>query len=244
MALDRTGALVVLAILSFLPAVAYALWLRNQERFEREPVRAVLGALFYGSTAGVAVAAVLESLVHFDGVRDASTLAILAFVVVSPPIEEFAKALGLPLVRRQMDELEDGIVYGTAIGLGFAATETVVYANAALSGSGAGLAFETIAIRTVSSLLLHAAAAAVVGFGYGYCRLTGRSMLHLVPYFVVAVGLHAGFNLLVLLSDVWGLVADIGLVVGLGLALRFRLRQLDGKAPMTEAALAAPAGDP
>lgn len=226
--MDGTVLLVLLGALGFVPAVGYAVWLRNQEQHEREPMMAVLGCVLYGATAGVALAfafgGVLRAALGLAGIPLAG---LLAAVAAAPVIEETAKALGLPIVRRQLDELEDGIIYGTAIGLGFAATETLLYVRDALATSGASLAVETVAMRSVSSLLLHATACGLVGFGYGRARLAGRGFGAVLPFLVGAMALHAAYNALVALDPNYGFVANVGLVLGLSTALRGHLRRLD-----------------
>ncbi len=225
--MDQGVLLIAFGGVCFLPAVAYAIWLRNQERYEREPLRAVLGALAYGASLAILLDLLFVLVLQGTLASVGATLSAGVGIVAAPALEELAKATGLPFVRRQMGELEDGIVYGTALGLGFAATENLVYADDALRSHGAGLALTTVAVRSISSMLLHAATTALVGFGYGWARLTGRSPMAILPYLLAAIGLHAGYNLVVVLNPWWGLVGDVVLVGFLAVAFRTRLRQLD-----------------
>lgn len=229
---------VTLGLLAFAPAVAYALWMRASETHEREPVRAVLGAVLFGATAGVALAVVAGLLLRWNlGQMGLGVPAGILVLVAAPVLEELAKAAGLPFLRREVNEVEDGIIYGTAIGVGFAATETVLYATQAMAADGVGLAFQTIAFRSVSALLLHGATAAIVGYAYARIRMHGRSRWTLVGALAVAMAIHAGYNLLVGFDPNIGWGANVLLVLGLSLALRIRLRQLDRESAPSPAPL-------
>lgn len=224
----------VLVALSFIPPVLFLAWLRNHERHEREPWRAVFGAFVYGGTVGVAVAILLHVLFEFGYHQAGGPFNLeqfgamfLAAVVIAPIVEELAKALGLGVVRKEIDEVEDGIVYGAALGLGFAATENFVYAVAALAEGGFASALATVIVRVFSSMMLHAAASAIIGFGYGLVRLRGGVTLEVIPHYLLAVILHAGYNYMVSTDAFIGFAAAVILVFVVVGFLRKRLRELD-----------------
>lgn len=234
MALTDGQILAWIAALSFVPPAAFLLWIRAHEQTDREPVRAVMLTFAWGGSAGVAIALLLHSLFEagfhqVGGPLPAAgiTRALLAAVVIAPIVEEFAKALGLGLVRRNMHELEDGIIYGAAVGLGFAATENFVYGLTALAEGGFNEAVLTISIRVFSSMLLHASASAIIGFGYGAVQRRGGVALEVLPHYMGAVILHAVYNFLVGTQAAWGLVSAIVLVGSLVGFMRRRIRTLD-----------------
>ncbi len=224
---DRT-ALGILAALAFLPPVLYLFWVRSRERNGREPVRTVLALFLYGGTAGIAIALVLNVLFGL-GLGEPTTLraSFLGIVVAAPFIEELAKGLGLGIGRRHLDELEDGLVHGTAIGLGFAATENLVYSLDALQTDGLSLALQTAVARVFSSMLLHAGSTALLGFGYGLMVRRGGVVVEVLPYYLVAVVLHASYNFLVLTQEWLGFALAVTLVVVVTGWIRSRIRALD-----------------
>jgi RsiW-degrading membrane proteinase PrsW (M82 family) len=229
--LTALGTFWVLAALAIIPPVAFMLWLRAHENHGREPRRAVFLVFLYGGTAGVGIAIMWHVLFHFGFSNGASPVplsaAFLAAVVIAPIVEEFSKALGLGLGRHKMDELEDGIIYGAAVGLGFAATENLVYGLIALATNGFAASIAEIAVRVFSSMLLHGATSALIGFGYGMVARRGGVAFELLPHYVLAVILHASYNFLVGLHSVWGFVAALVLVGLLTGTLRARIRELD-----------------
>lgn len=213
----------ILAAISFLPPLAFLVWARNRERHGREPWHAVLAIFAHGATLGVAVAIVLG--LWIDG-SFGGGLAIAA-IVVAPLVEEMAKALGFGFVRRHVDELEDGLVYGLVVGLGFAATETFLYGLLELGDASVASALGVVVTRNFSSMLLHAGSSAILGFGYASMRLRNGSWVDLLPYYLLAVALHALYNLLVLSGSWLGFVAAVVMVVVAVTVLMRRVRQLD-----------------
>lgn len=185
---------------AFLPPIIYMVYLRNVERYQREPWGPLLRVFFYGAILSVIVALLLEQLFQTQFVREYDIeqprldhLFLLA-VVAAPIIEEFAKALGLRGVRRHMDEIEDGIIYGATAGLGFSATENLVYSFAAYD-EGQGYGFAVVAaVRSVTACFLHATATGIVGFGMSRAWKEHRSSFEILPYYALAVLLHALFN--------------------------------------------------
>lgn len=214
-----------LLALSFLPPIVFAVWVRNHERHQREPLGAVLGMFAYGGTLGIASALVLS--LAFDVGLGGSEL--LGLVVVAPFAEELAKGFGLRFVRGRVREVEDGIIYGAAIGLGFGATENLLYGLTALLDEGLTVAVQTIGLRVVSSVLLHAGSTALLGYGYALLLLRRASMGLLLPYYLLAVAQHALYNFLVSTQYIAGFVAAIAMVIVVTTLLRRRIRQLDAQ---------------
>ncbi|MHB8634303.1 MAG: PrsW family intramembrane metalloprotease [Thermoplasmatota archaeon] len=216
------GSLAIIAAGAFLPAVLLLWWVRNLERYNREPVRVLVGLLGYGATLGVVAALLLTSLVDralppgtsFFG----ANALFFATVLIAPPVEELSKGLGLLIGRRDLDEPEDGIIHGAAIGLGFAATENFAYGDLGLHDYGLAAALATVGLRVVTSMLLHAGSSATLGFGYGLRRLRLAPIYVLPGLYLVAVLEHALYNGLVLDDTASSTVHLVGFAVGVILA--------------------------
>ncbi len=222
--MQQDAAVALLAAGSFLPALAFLGWVRAHERHGREPWRAVLGVFLYGATLGIAFALLLASVLDISlGFGSA----FLAGVVAAPLVEELTKGLGLGLARRHVDEPEDGIVYGVSVGVGFAATETLLYGIAELADASVGGAVGLVLLRNFTSLLLHAGSSALLGFGYARMRLRHGAWPNLIPTYLLAVLVHALYNGLVLTRTWLGIAAAFLLVATLTTALRRQVRRLD-----------------
>ena len=182
-------------------AVVYLAVVRFMDLNEKEPLWAV-GLLFL---AGLIFAAVLPLLVG-SSVLELSLL-------WGPVAEEMAKfvafalgAVALAAVARsrgwsEISGLMDGIVYGTAVGFGYAAGETLVRElsfGGALGGAVGAGPFATL-WTTVLTGLSDGLFGAVIGAGFG-AAVGARSALQRVGYpiagLVGAILVHAAYTVL------------------------------------------------
>jgi len=238
--------LTILVVVAFVPSLLYLIWIRNTERYQREPYGRLLWIFIYGAVPSVFIAIIIEDLLVgvldlnleriyqiFGENPDITTL--LLALVIAPFVEEAAKSLGVFGSRRRMRDIEDGIIYGAAAGLGFAATENLLYEGSAFLTSGAEALVTIAVVRTLSSALLHATSSSVLGLGIARSSWQGRGLL---PYYLGAVAIHSVFNFAasfgVIYAGTIGNVANlIGLVAALALAIggisimRVKIRALD-----------------
>lgn len=229
----------VIVAAAFLPPILFLLYVRNQEKTRREPLGAIFTVFLFGAVVSVLIALVLEAYFTGEGreyeiLRGRLTIPSVVFlvVVVAPLAEEFAKGLGVRTAKRHIFEEEDGIVYGAAAGFGFSATENLFYEVAAFHESGTGAYVATAVVRTFTGCFLHATAAGLTGYGMGRRYLTGGTIFEVLPYFALAVLLHAGFNFIAVLD----LRIAVGIIIVLSfVALRYtvtRIRRLDASPPI------------
>lgn len=213
MTIDEAIRILVFVIAAFLPPLLYLVWIRNTERYGKEPWGAMLKTFAWGAIAAVFIAIIL-SLILINiyqqgmgriyvsyGVRPTLDLLILS-VVIAPFTEEFAKGIGVYTVRNEITEEEDGLIYGASCGLGFAATENLLYGVIAYLDGGWISFFTLIVLRSIASALLHASASALMGYGIAK-SLTMWEKASIIPYYLGAVGMHAAFNLLASLGVIY-----------------------------------------
>jgi RsiW-degrading membrane proteinase PrsW (M82 family) len=170
------------------------------DRYDREPLHLVAGVFLWGALVAPVLSVAGSSLI---GVAlDSPTVFMVGGV--GPIIEELTKAFGIVLIvmlSKEFDNPTDGVVYGTASGLGFAVTENALYATV---GTGVWQADATLALvlgRTAMSAGVHALASATFGGCLGFAYLS-RGRLERASWvfggMIGAVALHAGWNLLLL----------------------------------------------
>lgn len=189
---------VVLAAVPVLPVAATLLWL---DRYEAEPAGLLVFAFAWGAGVAALVALVVNTA-STAALRAAGGDVTLAAVGVAPVVEETAKALAVVAIllvrRREFDGMVDGIVYAGLAGLGFAFTENVLYLGRTLAESGtAGLAVVFI-LRCVVSPFAHPLFTAASGVALGLASRSssrGRRVAIVAAGWLVAVGLHAAWNL-------------------------------------------------
>jgi len=205
--------LLILFIAAFALPLVYLVWIRNSPRYGREPWPTVLKTFAWGAVFSVIIAIILsivfililgqiQSLNDFFARRFQDPTTAIGALVVAPIVEEAAKGVGATAGRPQTQSKTDGLVYGAAAGLGFSATENLVYALAALlvPGVGPSGSLVVVAVRSFSSTFLHASSTAVMGYGLAKSWLSGRPWA-VFPFYIVAVAMHATFNLFSTLAD-------------------------------------------
>jgi RsiW-degrading membrane proteinase PrsW (M82 family) len=195
--------------MAFLPPILYMVWIRNIEKYEKEKWKPVFVCFIWGATLAVVAVMILEVLLSIPIVltsSDYTTVTILTVVVVAPFAEELIKPIILSskTVETELNELEDGFIYGAAAGLGFAATENLLYGATALFTEGFGYFILLISLRSVVGCLLHASATAWTGYGYGKYIMKKTKFGKVIPYFLLAVIIHAAYNFIPTFGEITG----------------------------------------
>jgi RsiW-degrading membrane proteinase PrsW (M82 family) len=216
--------LVILVLASLVPALIYLGWVRGTERYQTEAwghlLRAfALGALFATITAGILEGVIVAlgtavsqkypapEFVFLNGSSTAGTFFLV--LVVAPFVEEALKASVVYNSRTSMRRVADGPVYGASAGLGFGFFETFLYGFGAFLVGGLAAGIVLIVVRSVSSVLLHGSSTGM--FGYGFARSLFKS-----PgpgsgsYYLLAVAMHASFNVLASLGTILAFVGVAG----------------------------------
>ncbi len=227
--------LIILIFTAFLPPILYAIWIRNTERVHREKWSAIAFCFLWGATIAVIAAILLEIFLDVSvsvTLRQGSFIQIIAVIMIAPFAEELVKPLALNrrMVKRELREPEDGLIYGAVAGLGFSATENLLYGWSFLS-EGLLIFFILMLLRSFGGCLLHASATALTGYGYGKTVLNHSSWISVLPYFLVAMVVHGLYNFLVTWEEIGvfaGLLIAFTMVLFLISYVRNKIRILDG----------------
>lgn len=220
--------LILLLLIACVPPVILAVRLRNAEARRREPWRVLVRAFLWGAVPAAFLAILVEVYLdpHFTSVSPFLALFPVTTVLLAPVVEEVAKALGLLGVRDDDPEPEDGYIYGGAAGLGFAATENVVYILSAFLLGGEAIAMKTALYRGIATVALHGACTAFVGYGLWQARYGGRFHAAWLAL-LLATALHVGYNALASLAIGWATLAAAGLALVAYLQMMRRVSRLD-----------------
>jgi RsiW-degrading membrane proteinase PrsW (M82 family) len=220
--------------MAFLPPIIYAFWIRNTEKFNREKWKPIFFCFFWGATIAIIAAIVLELFLHLSinpSIYDRNTMDLIAVIIIAPFAEELTKPLALRLkaVRKELDELEDGLIYGAVAGLGFSATENLLYGWSFLE-EGLLYFLILISIRSFGGCLLHASATAWTGYGYGKSIMKQSSIIRIIPYFLLAILVHGLYNALLsfdFIGAFTGLFAALFLTILTIQLVRSKIKTLD-----------------
>jgi RsiW-degrading membrane proteinase PrsW (M82 family) len=229
--------IILLFVFAFLPAIIYVIWIRNTERFNRERWLPIFICFLWGASIAIVAAIILEVFLEVSlviSIQSTSLFGLSTAIIIAPFVEELVKpfALRTKVVKKELTELEDGLIYGAVAGLGFSATENLFYGYNFLSDWKQGVIIFIVfmLIRSFGGCLLHASATALTGYGYGKSLLNKTSKLRIIPYFIVAVLAHAFYNFLVsydIIGSISGLFLALLLVFISIKLIRGKIRKLD-----------------
>jgi len=196
----RWGVAILGLLLPILLSVGWLSFVRRFDRARPEPGWLVGVTFALGGASAVLAGALQYGLMHlspylhpttmtFGGQLVAAPLALLVFTVVVGFTEEGSKWLGVwsfARHRREFDEPVDGIVYGVASSLGFAAVENIRYF--ALGRLATGL----VVLRTFTSLPAHMFFGAIWGYALGRKLVAPRT--NTLKFVLLAALLHGAYD--------------------------------------------------
>jgi RsiW-degrading membrane proteinase PrsW (M82 family) len=211
-----------------LQAIAFLLLVRFLDLYEREPLIALAVMALWGAVGATALAMLGNGFV--DSILSPRVNKVFGAAISAPPVEEGAKGIALLAAfalsywasRRfgvlEFEGVTDGIVYGAAIGIGFALAEDIWYMINSLLEQGYAAGESVFLMRRDffgPMMPLHAISTAAFGAGLGLAmwsrRWIGRIGFPILG-FVTAMLIHAtrnGFAELVLVIRYgWGTTAD------------------------------------
>jgi protease PrsW len=195
----------VAAVAAVLPVPTYAYLVLQLDRYEHEPWQVLLAAFLWGALVATFIAAILNDVIGaiIAAIVGQQLGGLLTTSAVAPIVEETAKGFALLLLyfilRHELDNVLDGIVYGSLIGLGFAMTENILYFGRILTQEGLiglGLLFY---LRVMLGGFGHALYTGTIGAGLGFARETRHRWLIpiVVPLaYIMGVFQHAAWNFL------------------------------------------------
>jgi RsiW-degrading membrane proteinase PrsW (M82 family) len=247
-ALDPLLVSLVLGITTaFLGCIVAVIWW--VDRYDREPVWLVVAVAAWGGIVSPFLVRLCAEPTQWlvaslsGGSQDPRWLVVGA----APVVEELVKGIGIVLVirlTREFDNPTDGVVYGTAVGLGFAVTENLVYALAGVAQNlTTPMVIGLVVRRTLFTAGVHALGSSAVGAGLGFARLASkrwRAALWIMLGFVAAVVLHGGWNLAVFAAGSigaptpWTVIVPLYLVFAAGLGLLLQAEHVVLRRQMAE----------
>lgn len=184
------------------------------------PLSVVVGCFLAGGVIGVTIAGMVEYATF-------NTLGVLSLMAVGL-IEEAAKLL-FPLfifMRGRYRSDMDGILFGVASGMGFAALETMGYGlvSAIQSNGNFGDVQTVLLFRGLVSPAGHAAWTGLICAVLWHDRNAGGGYMGAVGMFFLAAFLHTMWNLVSLTQDVT--LSSLGYLIVGGISLGLLIRRL------------------
>jgi len=180
-------------VVAVLPTAIYVLLLWRIDRYEKEPVKLLTVTFLWGALPAIAVSAMIEIAVGVPAAAISQGYAeLISASLIAPPVEELVKGLALLgllwLSEHEIDDVLDGIIYGSIVGFGFAMTENVFYFFGAWQNGGFADWSIVVFIRAIAFGLSHAAFTSLTGIGIGLARYEGSGLRR---WFLILAGLSA-----------------------------------------------------
>lgn len=208
--------IVILLLLAIVPVILLCLFIFIRDK-RKEPVKTLLFTLFLGC---LSVIPVLLFELLFDDMFPTDQEHLVGYILNRDFISVFINVLfGIALIeeffkwlvimntsyfRSVMDEIYDGIVYGTFASLGFAVVENILYVISFAGQEGMSYGFEIGLRRGLISIPGHASFGIMMGFFLGYAKLwkvrrnSGKTTLYMILSLVVPILLHTVYDSLLM----------------------------------------------
>ncbi|MCQ2273737.1 MAG: PrsW family glutamic-type intramembrane protease [Bacteroidales bacterium] len=200
--------------LAILPVIVLAWVVYRQDRFEREPIRMLLKAFFFGAAA-ILPAIVLESVLSAFTPQIPIVSGAYTGFVVAGCSEELCKLLMLRWAvwrSKEFDEYFDGIVYACFVSLGFACFENIAYVFQSDSYADA---LVTGSVRALLSVPGHFLFGVMMGYYFALAKFDQEhTSSHMLKAFLIPMLLHGTFDSLLMIPESMG---SAGQIVGMGL---------------------------
>lgn len=214
-------ALLLVPLLGITPAVAWLVFLYTRDRYEREPKKLIAKLFLIGALPVIFLAGIVNTM--FNSIVGM----LLVVIVIAPVVEEILKYLGLRIGTRNaasFNEPVDGMIYGSTVGLGFAAAENLDYITRGLVGTagpgcfGLECAVSIGVMRGLGTTLMHGTVAGIAGYGAARIVVGKEKSSAAVSALAGAIALHAFFNLATN-------IGAVGVIVGVAVStiVYFRL---------------------
>ncbi len=202
-ALKSPMALAVATTAAVLPVPLYTFLVLQLDRYEKEPWQVLVVAFLWGALVATFIAAICNDLIGavVVGIVGKPLGEVVTASAVAPVVEETAKGFALLLlywvIRQEFDNVLDGIVYGSLVGLGFAMTENILYFGRTYLTDGLEGVEVLFYVRVILGGFGHALYTGTTGAGLGIARETRHTWLIpiVVPgMYLLAILQHASWN--------------------------------------------------
>jgi len=173
---------------------------------DREPFRFIVGMFMWGVLAAFiaffANSAMLFLFGKSAGMLPLVLISVIGSMIISPVVEEIIKTFGLSIIslHHEFDDALDGLLYGFAIGVGFAMMENWFYFIARVDPMIVGIDawVSVILYRSLFNTIAHGCFTGLAGVLLGVLKSRDRFKQYyyiaLLPGVFIAILLHIAFN--------------------------------------------------
>lgn len=174
-----------LASISYLIGFVFLLIIRSYDKYEKEPLGRLVLFSFLGGIVSVLVSSCLYFFVH-------PAYTFTDAILKVGTVEEFSKLATLfllyKIIRKDFDEIVDGIIYTAAIALGFSVIENIFYAI------NADYSYTLLLKRFLFATIGHMAFSVYLGIAFYVHKKINRNFLGLFVAFILSTLAHGFYD--------------------------------------------------
>lgn len=191
--------------LAFVPGFLWLGYFYRKDIYNPKPISWVLGAFFLGAVMVLPSAALEFVLLEFWALfvpRSSEAYLILTFFANVGPVEEIAKFIVVYFwVYRALyfNEPIDGIIYASAVALGFASAENLIYMWQA--------GWQIIFLRGLLTTCAHVLFASIWGMALGHARFAAHGSRRIIAQgLILSILFHAAYDYILAISTLSGIL--------------------------------------
>lgn len=195
-----------LLLLALVPSFLWLWYFYRKDIYDPEPLGWVIGAFVLGGLMVIPAAAIEMVLMEFWALfapKGSQLYLLLTFFANVGPVEEICKFVVVYFWiyrARYFNEPMDGIIYASAVALGFAAAENVIYMWR--------VGWEIIFLRGFLTTCAHVLFASVWGMALGHARFAPAHARWIIVQGVVLAALfHGAYDYTLAQSQIVGIFA-------------------------------------
>jgi protease PrsW len=193
-----------------LPALLWLIFWIREDNLHPEP-RSLIAGTFLSGMIVVVVAIFLEK--YAADILSDEKYRYIAWAAIEEIMKFLAVAM-IALSSRNMDEPIDAMIYCITVALGFAALENALFILSPLDTGDITQSIVTGNMRFIGATLVHVVCSAVIGFmiGISFYKNAFLKAISLIFGVILAITLHAGFNLSIINETVTNTLKVFGWV--------------------------------
>ena len=177
--------LLILITVTYLIGFFFLMFIRKYDIYEKEPISKLLLFSFFGGIVSVIVASFIYIFVHpKENLVDA--------ILFVGTVEEFAKLSSFlilyKLIKKDFDEIVDGIIYMAALSLGFSVIENLFYAL------DSDFPYKILAIRFLTATIGHISFSIYMGIALYVHKKVHKNYIGIVLSFLLATLAHGLYD--------------------------------------------------
>ncbi len=187
-------------IAAAVPMILYLIIIWQFDFYNIKPFKFIFKIFMWGAIGAIFFAIIGSGIVSESLsllIKKPTELNHISTIVIAPYIEEITKGIFLFITfsNKKVDFITDGLLYGSAIGLGFGMTENFLYFIT--YGHSFSQWFSIVVIRSLFSGVMHCVSTGTLGAFIGYSKfnpLKNRIVFILIGL-TIAISIHFAWNL-------------------------------------------------